>query len=135
MSKLNDLCLAGASREEIIEAQGEEIESLRQQLSDHIKREVMLRDALKYSRHQCEGLRVWGGMSWSYHPFQAKRIFDACEEALAAATDLDGLILCKKKPTAWCQDVTYEMAPEFAFSWVETQIHDFPLYRAWEPKP
>ena len=47
------------------------------------KQVTLLRDALKYSRHQCEGLRVWGGMSWSYHPFQAKRIFDACEKALA----------------------------------------------------
>jgi len=45
---------------------------------------TLLRDALKYSRHQCEELRVWGGMSWSYHPFQAKRIFDACEKALTA---------------------------------------------------
>ena len=52
---------------------------------DKLRNQVtLLRDALKYSRHQCEGLRVWGGMSWSYHPFQAKRIFDACEEALAA---------------------------------------------------
>ncbi|MBK6587907.1 MAG: hypothetical protein IPG22_06285 [Acidobacteria bacterium] len=55
-----------------------------QEYNDSQKREVMLRDALKYSRHQCEGLRVWGGMSWSYHPFQAKRIFDVCDKALAA---------------------------------------------------
>jgi hypothetical protein len=103
----------------------DEAESLRNQLSDHIKREVMLRDAL-------ETCKV-GDFSTGhviYPSFDEQLV----NNALAATDDLDGLILCKKKPTAWCQDVTYEMAPKFAFSWVQTQLHDFPLYRAWEPK-
>ena len=58
------------------------IDDLHRQLAEaqeHIKR---LRDAVSYSKHQCEGMRVWGGMSWTYHPFQAKRIFDVCEKVM-----------------------------------------------------
>ena len=98
--------------------------ALRQQLADSQNQVVMLRDALKYSRHQCEGLRVWGGMSWSYHPFQVKQIFDACEKALAATADLKDVILCHAKPMAW----TYDKGPIID---VGAKI---PLYRAWEPK-
>jgi hypothetical protein len=43
-----------------------------------------LRKALEYCKHQTESLRVWNGQGWTYHPPQAKRIFDAAEEALAA---------------------------------------------------
>ena len=99
--------------------QEQEIESLRQQLEASQKREVMLRYAVaKAAAHvkpTCNDL------------------YEELMQALAATADLDGLILCKKKPTAWCQEVIYEMAPEFAFSWFNTQLHYLPLYRAWEP--
>ena len=94
--------------------------SLRQQLDSSQKREVMLRDVIQESLMQYR-------LKTSHE--QARKF----SEALAATADLDGLILCKKKPTAWCQDVIYEMAPEFAFSWVETQLHASAI-RAWEPK-
>lgn len=34
----------------------------------------------------------------------------------------------KDEPVAWVQDSDYEQSPEFAFSWVETKLHDVPLY-------
>lgn len=61
----------------------QERDELRQQLAEAQAAVKVLRDAVSYSKHQCEGMRVWGGMSWTYHPFQAKRIFDACEKAMA----------------------------------------------------
>ena len=78
--------------------QQEEIAELRQQLADSqqalrnvhevwAEREAdvkLLRDALLYNKHQCESLRVWGGMEWTYHPFQAKRVVASCEKALVA---------------------------------------------------
>ena len=88
-SQAYDFCWAGykagaASRDA-------EVAELKQTCIDHVEIQnalrdqvtLLRRDALKYSKHQCEGLRVCGGMSWSYHPFQVKRIFDACEKALA----------------------------------------------------
>jgi len=32
------------------------------------------------------------------------------------------------EPVAWVQDVELEQSPEFAFSWVETRLHNVPLY-------
>jgi hypothetical protein len=118
------------------------IESLRQQLVDSQKREVMLRERAQRMIDNAD----WkvGGMLSDKSPARdipsragswvKTRNLASLRDALADAADLDGLILCEKNPKAWCQDVKYEMHPEFAFSWVETQLHDFPLYRAWEPK-
>jgi hypothetical protein len=50
------------------------------------------------------------------------------------------------EPVAWVQDVEFEQSPEFAFSWVETRLHNVPLYthppvpyvtesRTAQPKP
>ncbi len=65
-------------------AAGQMIESLRQQLADSQKREVMLRDVLQFYMNNgiCEPL---------YHRAQA---------ALAATADLDKFVLCEKEPVA-----------------------------------
>jgi hypothetical protein len=124
---LDEARMANVSADEVRSTYAEEMRKLRKQLSNHIKREVMLRDAMNriaFSRvGQCESLtqELFNREMWA-------------AEVLAVTADLDGLILCNKKPTAWCQEVIYEMAPEFAFSWFNTQLHYLPLYRAWEPK-
>ena len=122
------------------------IESLRQQLSESqaelnefrknakvgFDRQLRDQQKLETSQKREVMLRVkLSEIAWSN---DSKWQSDCAKEALAATANLDGLILCKKKPTAWCRDVIYEMPPEFAFSWVETQLHEFPLYRAWDPK-
>lgn len=123
---LDEARMANVSADEVRSTYAEEMRKLRKQLSNHIKREVMLRDALS----KIEYLESDNGSILS-----AGACSSIATEALAATTaDLDGLILCKKKPTAWCRDVIYEMPPEFAFSWFNTQLHYLPLYRAWEPK-
>ena len=33
-----------------------------------------------------------------------------------------------QEPVAWVQNVEFEQLPEFAFSWVETSLHNVPLY-------
>ncbi len=65
-------------------ALNEKYESLRQQLADHIKREVLLR--VKLSE-----------IAWSN---DSKWQSDCAKEALAVTADLDGLILCEKEPVA-----------------------------------
>ena len=67
------------------EVLAEQCDKMRQQLETSQKREVMLRDALEY--HQAQ-----------------TRPIQRTEEALAATADLDGLILCEKKPVAWLRD-------------------------------
>ena len=59
------------------------------QLEDAQKEFAALREKLKVARkafiqidHQTEAMRVWDGMEWKYHPFQAKRIHDKATEAL-----------------------------------------------------
>jgi hypothetical protein len=59
----------------------EEIESMRQQLSEHIKREAMLRSALEYT---------------SINGFCSSTACDKMNEAFSATANLDGLILCEK---------------------------------------
>ena len=41
----------------------------------------------------------------------------------------------KVEPVAWVQDIEEEMLPEFAFSWVKTQLHDCPLFTHPAPVP
>ena len=70
----------------------DENEALRQQLADHIKREVMLRDALE----TCEV----GDFSTGhviYPSFDEKLV----NEALAATADLSGLVLCDAEPAGY----------------------------------
>jgi len=49
-----------------------------------------MRQALIEAKRQACTMRVWGGMGWSYHPPQAKRIHDVCESALAATRKEEG---------------------------------------------
>jgi len=42
--------------------------------------------------------------------------------------------LKRQEPVVWAQDVEHEMTPEFAFSWVQTRLHDKPLYTAPMPE-
>ncbi len=107
----------------------QEIESLRQQLDDHIKREVMLRDALE----TCEV----GDFSTGhviYPSFDEKLV----NEALAATDDLDGLILCDAVEVGWIGTGPRDRRCEFSESKPANSVmRDFnmkPLYRAWEPK-
>jgi hypothetical protein len=91
-------------------------------LTATLKREVMLRDALE---------TLWVGTNRDEWDGVAIKMF---EDALAATADLDGLIVCEAEEIAWVMDVEYCLKPGDAFSWVETQGHNLPLYRAWEPK-
>lgn len=109
---------------------GNQIESLRQQLETSQKREVMLRDALSYYDGS-HSIDQWDENLMPSRAWDKRRI-----EALAATADLDGLILCEKKPVGY----RYELkAGEYTFS--ENRYSDeryvsrmTPLYRAWEPK-
>ena len=98
------------------------IESLRQQLSDHIKREVMLRDVLL----DCDA---------SFD--QGRGMPASLGEALAATADLNGLILCHAEPIRWSYTTnglhewtTKYPPPDDAIDAGSL----IPLYRAWEPK-
>lgn len=98
----------------------EEIESLRQQLADHIKCEVMLREFVKLLRDYIPASAV-GNMTM--------------QQALAATADLDGLILCHAEP---CRD---EGRCQYAIDHGAEGLGHcpegkccMPLYRAWEPK-
>ena len=42
-----------------------------------------LRKALIECKRQAASMRIWNGMGWTYHPPQAKKIFDAAEAALS----------------------------------------------------
>ena len=66
-----------------------EIESLRQKLSEREKQIVQMRNHMARALSHYS-LRVGAG---AY-----------LEEALAVTADLDGLILCEKKPVAWLRD-------------------------------
>ena len=76
-----------------LEACDEQVVSLRQQLADHIRREVMLRDALHFAH---EELRGW-------HEEATGEDYNSIEinEALAATADLKDVILCHAEP---CRD-------------------------------
>ena len=103
----------------------EEIESLRKQLAAHIKREVMLRDAVN---------AIWDNPHWKPHGMPVV-IVHQLQEALAATADLDGLILCEKEP---CRDdgrcqYAIDHGAEGLGHCPEGKCC-MPLYRAWEPK-
>jgi len=105
--------------EELCYEAANEIESLRQQLADSQKQVVMLREALEY--HQAQ-----------------TRPIQRTEEALAATDDLDGLILCEKKPF----EFRWELRSNGFVQHTEKLLHTIskdlwditPLYRAWEQK-
>ena len=91
--------------------------SLRHQLHDAIKREVMMRDSLE----KLSDFAKVGSLEMYIS-----------EEALAATTDLDGLILCENNPVGF-----YLNREEFFDDWYSSvQLSEKwePLYRAWEPK-
>jgi len=95
-----------------------EIESLRQQLSDSQKREVMLRTALEDFLKQ--------------YPHMAKGYL---LDALAATDDLNDLILCHAEPVAWITPEYFTAFSKQGFVVVTHKIAPdlVPLYRAWEP--
>jgi len=105
--------------EELCYEAANEIESLHQQLADSQKQVVMLREALEY--HQAQ-----------------TRPIQRTEEALAATDDLDGLILCEKKPF----EFRWELRSNGFVQHTEKLLHTIskdlwditPLYRAWEQK-
>ena len=105
------------------ESRESEIESLHQQLSDHIKREVMLLDALKEIRDDfdCDS---------DSHKYGTTCRSCLAREALAVTADLDGLILCEKKPFA--RKISYGSLV-FLEGYAELS-EGTSLYRAWEPK-
>ena len=111
----------------VIENQQAAIESLRQQLADHIKREVMLRDAL--DRLICMDVAYQRG------PVVVAAV-ELAVEALAATADLSGVILCHAEPIAHMYQhdetgrTTFVAMPD---RMSERRWYEIPLYRAWEP--
>jgi len=97
------------SQQSVIDCAMQEIESLRQQLADSLKREVMLREALE----KCRDQQVVNTTT-----------FQIATKALAASVDLENVRLCEKEPVAWLNNGEAYPYPE-----------GLPLYRAWEPKP
>ncbi len=108
----------------VVEPKGwwhKEVEELKQQLADHIKREVMLRDGLK---------RADDLLTTSYD-----HVSPLVREALAATTDLDGLILCHAEPVAEVKKHTGSLNDMAIIVWSGKQpAEGTQLYRAWEPK-
>jgi len=93
----------------------------RAEFEDSQKREVMLRDALWNQLNDC--INFNGGRLTTC-------IMEASTEALAATADLDGLILCEKKPVA--RKISYGSLV-FLEGYAELS-GGTSLYRAWEPK-
>jgi hypothetical protein len=52
---------------------------------------------------------------------EAERVMDALRAALAEPV---------QEPVAWAWETSHELAPQDAFSWVQTAIHKMPLYTA-----
>jgi len=110
-------------REEVVHYQ-KEFHRVRDQLSDHIKREVMLWDAMNriaFSRiGKCTDLaqELFNREKWA-------------TEALAATADLDGLILCHAEPVA-----TVDEDDDNKWATLADNIdikRGTLLYRAWDP--
>ena len=101
-----------------------EIESLRQQLTDSQKREVMLRDAVN---------AIWDNPHWKPHGMPVV-IVHQLQEALAATADLENVRLCEKEPVGY--DVkTMDGKKMLMRSFCNLVGHKSEsLYRAWEPK-
>lgn len=91
-----------------------EIESLRQQLADSQKREVMLRNALDYANSI---------LVESYD-----HVIHSVVKALAATADMKDVILCEKKPVA--RKISYGSLV-FLEGYAELS-EGTSLYRAWE---
>lgn len=158
MSKLNDLCLAGASREEIIEAQDKEIESLRKQLAAALAerdeaetRSANLRHKLYLENEKTAAalaaIKVKDGALRFYK--SALTADDVAGVALAATADLGRYVLCESEAVAWLWQRNYSnggytrevcqfegKARELAEDGKNLPTPDSvtPLYRAWEPK-
>ena len=103
-------------------------ESLRQQLDDSQKREVMLRQSLS-------------NLLWAASERDKKnriRQFDGfmenAREALAATADLKDVILCHVEPRAWNETITRRLATSDDPHRSRFPMCYEPLYRAWEPK-
>jgi hypothetical protein len=96
----------------------EEIESLRQQLADHIKREVMLRDALSLA-YTNEG---------GYHEWK-----ETASSALAATDDLKDVRLCHAEPALYLYQKTGKTLHPSRLEESRKETWE-PLYRAWEQK-
>jgi len=126
-------------KDESLASAGILIDSLQQQLADHIKHNVMLRDALhaiaiEIATENLSAITV------------IKKCFRMADEALAATeADLGGLILCEREPVAyWCKhsadkstDQKLVMASDIeAYRWLSQYAGDaaevIPLYRAKE---
>lgn len=65
----------------------EQIQQLRNDNMDGAADEIeRLRTVMEEVRHMAEGMRTWNGQGWTYHPPQAKRIYDAANSALSPGT-------------------------------------------------
>jgi len=133
-------------------AAGQMIESLRQQLAlatqesgayreaqdraceerdDHIKREVMLRDALDYVIHDLK-LRADLNEDDPGVIELGDGALQQAEEALAATADLKDVILCHAEPVGWIGKGPRDGRGRFIEYGVSALT---PFYCAWEPKP
>ena len=86
-----------------------EVISLEQAHADHLKREVMLREALTESRRELDSCQkvIWLASDYGFDPAYVKGAqasIRKTDEALAATADLDGVILCHAEPVAWLHE-------------------------------
>jgi methanogenic corrinoid protein MtbC1 len=106
--------------ETVVREDMEEKETLRQQLSDHIKREVMLRDAVSFA------ISIIG------HPEDDGTKY--LQEILADTTDLEGLIVCDKKAVIETLSFVTAANAVYVRALDEKIGPNTKLYRAREPK-
>jgi len=93
-----------------------EVEELKQQLADHIKREVMLRDKIDwFRRYGCKD----------------DLAFRVAQDALASTADFSKYVLCHAEPACHVADLASNVRGRFIEYGVSALT---PLYRAWEPK-
>lgn len=127
-----------------IPAVGEYVAQVEQQLADHIKREVMLRDALeaqvardkRVSYERCFDCDYPQKCSHATGCLGIKDHSPIAKKALAATDDLGGLILCEKEPVAEVKKHTGSLKDMAIIVWSgEQPAEGTQLYRAWEPKP
>lgn len=56
-------------------------------------------------------------------------------EAAKTAAALKAALAEPQEPVAWAWETSHELAPQDAFSWVQTAIHKMPLYAATPQRP
>jgi len=113
------------------------IEFLRQQLADHIKREVMLRDALgelvalKNLKDRAESAEDSSTNAYCGTEYATRKpaAWKSAKEALAATADLKDVILCHAEPITLASGVTLNTTKGY----IHIRTGDS-LYRAWEQK-